>query len=117
MNCSYIKNYFTDRGDDKIGRHDMINAFDILVVLNEETPGWLVINYERLLEEQLQELRDEEVLQNEEWVIQVVTMAIWERLETIDSIVGTNYSDVFSHRFIDPEEDYVEVEDINIKWY
>jgi hypothetical protein len=114
MNC--IKDYFTDRGDDKIGRLDMINAFDILVLLNEERPGWLVINYERLLEEQLQMLRDEGVLQNEEWVIQVVTMAIWERLEAIDSFAGTNFSDVFSHRFIDPEEDYIKVEDIEINW-
>jgi hypothetical protein len=37
MNC--IKDYFTDRGDDKIGHLDMINALDILAMLNEERPG------------------------------------------------------------------------------
>lgn len=114
MNC--IKDYFTDRYKEKIGRLDMINATDILCSLNEERPGWLVINYERLLEENLQILRDEGVLHNEEWVIQVVTIAIWERLAAVDELAGTNFSEVFSARFIDPQEDYIKIEDIVINW-
>lgn len=111
-----IKDYFADRGDDKISRLDVINAGAILVLLNKQRPGRLVINYERMLEEYLQMFRDKGIQLHEEWVVQVVTIAIWERLDVIDSFAGTNFAEEFSIRFLDPQEDDFKNEDIEIDW-
>lgn len=114
MNC--IKDYFTDWGGNKLCRQDLINVGGILGVLNKQKPAWLVRNYERLLEENLQILRDDGLIQNEEWVIQVVTFAIWEHLDTIDSIAGTNFAEMFSDLFLDSLSDHIKIEDIDPTW-